>query len=80
MNTIEISSDVMPYLCQKAEEDGKTITEVLDELLRLLMAQGHIQNIAHLRCQSCKHEVEYQINEHKAWCEYCESVVFFEKT
>lgn len=79
METIEISPDLMPYLCQKAEEDGKSITEVLDELLRLLLAQGHIQNTAHLRCQSCKHEIDYQISEHKAYCEYCESVVFIER-
>ena len=79
MEAIEIKPDLMPFLCQKAEDEGKSITEVLDELLRLMLAHGHIQNTANLRCRSCKHEVDYQINEYKAYCEYCESVVFFDK-
>lgn len=69
----------MSLLCQRSEEEGKPITEVLDELLRLMIANGHIQNTANLRCSSCKHEIDYQINETKAYCECCESVVFFDK-
>ena len=79
MSSVEIKPDVMPYLCQKAEEEGKSITEVLDELLRLMLAHGYIEQTFNLRCRSCKHEIGYQINDYKAYCEYCESIVFFDK-
>lgn len=79
MQSIEIKPDVMHYLCQKAERDGKSITDILDEMLRLtLFKNGEVKEIIY-SCHNCRNPVDYNINSKEGYCDYCESVVFIEK-
>lgn len=76
METIEIKPDMMDMLCQRAKEEGKSITHIIDEMLRTLLTNG---KTAILTCSKCRNEVDYEISENKAYCDYCESVVFVER-
>ena len=78
MESIEIKSDVMLILCQKAEEVGKSITEVIDEMLRSSLSNGYEKPVI-LKCNKCKNEIDYEINCTEGYCDYCESVVFIDK-
>jgi hypothetical protein len=55
---------------------GKAMTDIVDELLRpqLVEAKDDIYT-----CHSCKCEVEIVFGN-KGYCEFCESVVFIDKT
>ena len=79
MQTIEIKSDVMDILCQKAEITGRTISEIVDDLLRAMLASSESDHVVKMKCHSCKQEIEYQINDTEGYCDNCESVVFIEK-
>ncbi len=64
-------------LCQKAKEEGKSITHIIDEMLRSLLTNG---KAVRLTCSNCRNEVDYEICDNKAYCDYCECVVFVENT
>ncbi|MBZ0201575.1 MAG: hypothetical protein K8I03_01010 [Ignavibacteria bacterium] len=78
MESIEIKPDVMVILCQRAEEVGKPITDVIDEMLRSLLLNGFGKPVI-LKCNKCKSEIDYEINYSQGYCDYCESVVFIDK-
>jgi hypothetical protein len=77
MQTIEIKPDVMVILSERAQQEGKAITEVLDEMLRSILPNGSQEST--LKCHNCKNTVDYEISQNKGYCDYCESVVFIEK-
>lgn len=79
MHAIEIKPDVMLYLCQIAEQQDRTITEVLDEMLRTsILKKGETKEIVYACC-NCRNPVDYDINGKEGYCDYCESVVFIDK-
>ncbi len=80
MASVEIKPDVMPFLCQKAEEEGKSVTDVIDELLRLVMDNGGNGKTVILQCHNCRNEIDYEVSDNKGYCDYCESLVFIDKT
>lgn len=77
METIEIKPDMMDILCRRAKEEGKSITHIIDEILRSLLTNG---NTEILTCSNCRNEVDYEIGDNKAYCDYCECVVFVGKS
>jgi hypothetical protein len=79
MQTIEIKPEVMAILCNKAEREGKAITDIVDELLRSLLSPGSVLRPISLKCHNCRHEIDYEINISQGYCDYCESVVFVDK-
>jgi len=79
MQAIEIKSDVMVYICQKAEREGRTITDVLDEMLRTTFLKNCEEDDSIYTCHSCRNPVDYDINGKEGYCDFCESVVFIEK-
>lgn len=78
MNTIEIKPDVMEILCQRAENTGRTITDIADDMLRTLLSHAESEVPLVWKCHSCKQEVEYQINEKEGYCDNC-GIVFIDK-
>ena len=76
METIEIKPDMMDMLCRRAKEEGKSITHIIDEMLRSLLTNG---NAEMLICSNCRNEIDYEISDNKAYCDYCESVVFVDR-
>lgn len=79
MEAVEIKPDVMVFLCQKAEEEGKPITDVIDQILRTGLINGIKENHLILKCNKCKNEIEYEINYSEGYCDHCECVVFIDK-
>lgn len=77
METIKIKPDMMDILCRRAKEEGKSITYIIDEMLRSLLTNG---KAVRLTCSNCRNEVDYEISDNKAYCDYCECVVFVENT
>lgn len=78
MESIEIKPDVMVFLCRKADEVGKPITDVIDEMLRSSLLNGFEKPVM-LKCNKCKGEIDYEINYSEGYCDHCESVVFIDK-
>lgn len=78
MKTVKIRPDVMVILCQRAEESGKSITDMIDEMLRSSLLNGFGKSVI-LKCTKCKNEIDYEINVSQGYCDYCESVVFIDK-
>jgi hypothetical protein len=78
MESVEIKPDVMVVLCQRAEEAGKPITALIDEMLRSTLLDGFGKCVA-LKCNKCKGEIDYEINYSQGYCDHCESVVFIDK-
>lgn len=78
MQTIEIKPDVMASLIKKADEEGKSITTVLDEMLRSMLANGKATTTLSRTCHNCKNEIDYEININTGYCDFCESVVFID--
>jgi hypothetical protein len=78
VKTIKIKPDVMVILCQRSEEAGKPITDMIDEMLRSSLLDG-FGKVVTLKCHNCKHEIDYEINCSQGYCDYCESVVFVDK-
>jgi len=78
MELIEIKPDVMVILCQRAEEAGKPITDMIDEMLRTSLTNGFGKSVI-LKCNKCKSELDYEVNSSQGYCDYCESVVFIDK-
>lgn len=79
MQAIEIKPDVMLYLCQIAERQGRSITEVLDEMLRTSILKNDNSIEIAYTCYNCKNPVDYDINGKEGYCDYCESIVFIDK-
>lgn len=80
MATITIRPDVMVILCQRAEDEGKSITDIIDELLGIKPSNGNGEKTISLTCHNCKNPIDYEINSSKGYCDYCESVVFIDKS
>ena len=78
MQTIEIKPNVLLFACQKAEEEGKSVTDFIDGVLRVLLRNGTGEHVVSHRCHNCKNPIDYEINSNKGYCDYCESVVFFD--
>ena len=79
MATLEIHPDVMPFLCKKAKEEGKSVTDILDEILRSVRDNPSSGNGELYTCHNCKTEVDIVVNDNKGYCEQCECVVFVDK-
>lgn len=79
MSIIEIKPDVMLFLTEQAEREDKTITDVLDDILRSRVYVGILSKGIKLKCHNCKSEIDYEISENKGYCDYCESIVFIAK-
>lgn len=79
MPILEIQPDLMPFLCKKAEEEGKSITDILDELVRLARDNTASGNGELYTCHNCNTEVDIVITDSKGYCEQCECVVFIDK-
>ena len=80
VDTVIIKHDLMPFICRKAEEEGKSITEVIDDMLRSSLDNTSVLNEIVYKCHNCKNQVDYEINSNKGYCDYCESVVFIDKS
>jgi hypothetical protein len=78
MQTVEIKPDVMVILCQRAEEAGKPLSDLIDEMLRSTLLNGFGKCVT-LKCNKCKGEIDYEINYSQGYCDHCESVVFIDK-
>ena len=78
MATIEIRPDVLEVLCQRAEEEGKSITDIIDDLVRSTLRNGSAEKTVIRTCQKCKNSIDYEITPTKGYCDYCESVVFID--
>lgn len=79
MEAIEIKPDVLQFLCEKAEAEGKSITDIIDDVLRSVLGCGSTEQAVRLICHNCKNEIDYEVSESRGYCDYCETVVFFEK-
>ena len=78
MATIEIRPDVMLFLCQRAEEERKSISDIIDDLLHSKASDGNGEQTIIRLCHDCKNPIDYEINSSKGYCDYCESVVFLD--
>lgn len=79
MQTIEIKPEVMTVLCQRAEQEGKAITDIVDEMLRSFLSPVSGLKPITLKCHNCRHEIDYEVNISQGYCDYCECVVFIDK-
>lgn len=79
MQTIEIKPDVMDELCRKAQEMGKSITDVVDDMLRTILTDTSEEKPVIMKCSKCRQEVEFEISYTEGYCNQCESVVFIDK-
>jgi len=79
MPIISIHPDVMPFLAEKAKQTGKSITSVIDDILRALINKQDSKESKSYTCHNCRNPVDYEINAYKGYCDYCESVVFIDK-
>ena len=70
MATIEVRPDVLVVLCQKAEEQGKSITDIIDDLLSSEPGNGQDERTVSRTCQKCKNPIDYEITSEKGYCDY----------
>jgi hypothetical protein len=75
---IEVKPEVMAILCQRAEEAGRPITDLIDEILRSSLLNGFGKPVI-LKCNKCKSELDYEISYSEGYCDYCQSVVFIDR-
>ena len=78
MATIEVRPDVLVVLCQKAKKEGKSITDIIDDLLSAKPCKGNGEQTVSRTCKNCKNPIDYEITPSKGYCDYCESVVFID--
>lgn len=79
MATIEIKPDVLVVLCQKAEDEGKSLTDIINDLLSVILSDSSKEKTVSLTCHNCRNPIDYEITSEKGYCDYCESVVFIDK-
>lgn len=79
MDTIEIKPDIMLFLTEKAKQEHKPITDILDEILRSKVQIGFLTSNCILKCHNCKNEIDYEISDSKGYCDFCESIVFIDR-
>jgi len=78
MATIEVRPDVLIFLCQRAEEQGKSVTDIIDDFLHSKTSNGNGEKTVNRSCHNCRNPVDYEINSSKGYCDYCESEVFID--
>lgn len=75
MYSPKIKEDLIPKLFRKAKLNDKSMTDVVDDLLRVQLVND--DSIMY-KCCSCMKPVD-TVEDDKGYCEHCECVVFVQK-
>jgi|GEM_PF-1934022 len=78
MYSPKIKDDLIGILYRKAQITGKSMTDIVDKLLRPQLVE-ETPDDATYSCHNCRTEVDIVIEDSKGYCEHCESVVFVDK-
>jgi hypothetical protein len=76
MYSPKIKDDLIPILYKKAKLKDKTMTDIVDDLLRSQLTEDDTANYS---CCSCRMPVD-TVEEGKGYCDHCECIVFVEKS
>lgn len=79
MYSPKIKDDLISVLYRKAQLLNKSMTEVVDEMLRPLLIESSTDENKYT-CHNCKTEVEIVVEDSQGYCDHCESVVFIDKS
>ena len=79
MYSPKIKDDLIPIIYRKAQITSKSMTDIVDDLLRPQLVDDTPDNSIY-KCHSCKTEVDIVVSDNKGYCEHCESVVFVDKS
>lgn len=74
----KIKDDLIVIIYRKAKLLGKSMTQIVDEILRPELTDQEIKDDALYSCHSCKSQVDI-VFDNKGYCEFCESVVFVDR-
>jgi DNA-directed RNA polymerase subunit RPC12/RpoP len=74
----QIKPDLVTIIYKKAQLEKKSMTDIVDTLLRPQLVEGTSDNAIY-KCHSCKTEIDIVVEDDKGYCDHCESVVFVDK-
>lgn len=79
MYSPKIKNDLICIIYEKAQLEGKPMTDIVDSLLRPQLVEDTSDTVMYI-CHNCRTEVEILLDNSKGYCEQCECIVFVEKS
>lgn len=76
MYSPKIKEDLIAVIHRKAQIVGKSMTDIVDEILRSQLMT--VEDTTRYTCHNCRTEVDV-IDGNKGYCDYCETIVFVDK-